>query len=655
MKRNLLCLSILLVLNHLAEAQTRYIVQFRDKASNPFSLNDPSGFLSQQAIDRRTKYQIAFDSTDLPVTPAYIDSIQNSGAVTLLNISKWLNSVSILTTDATAINKIRSFPFVLSAYSIAAKQSLPVTGREKFSIGKEITVNSLKEMDFFSNHFNYGFSLNQVTIHNGQFLHNIGLHGQGMTIGMLDAGFQNYLSLKSFDSARIKGRILGVYDFVAKDNSVNEDHPHGMQCFSTIAANIPGEFVGTAPKANFYLFRSENASSEYPIEEHNWVCAAERLDSAGGLVLSSSLGYNSFDAPFESFSHSYNDMNGNTTMAAKGADLAAKKGILVINSAGNEGGNSWGKIITPADGDSVLAVGAVNADSIAAGFTSRGPSGDGQIKPDVASLGVNTVVQLSNNVIGNNSGTSFAAPNLAGLATCLWQGFPEFNNMKIIDAIKRSTNNYHAPNNITGYGIPDMKKAFMVLVKDYSIANGTSSNCTTVLNWVSKDTRNMRYEIERMLPGQTAFLKVGETYGTGNVLSSHNYQFSDNLADLPAGTIVYRIRQVIDTNAAGFTADYIDTIQVSSSVSCVTADQVTLMPNPSIGLLTIKVSTLTEIPNRVIRVTNANGQLVAEMKRSQPVGTSFYDFPVIHLSSGVYYISIYKGNDLLITKELIRL
>jgi serine protease AprX len=655
MKRLLACLCIVFAINNSAEAQTKYIVRFRDKATNTNSLNDPSGFLSQKAIQRRTNHSIPYDSTDLPVTLRYIDSILSSGAVTVLNVSKWLNSVSIQTTDVNALNKINSFPFVISVNGIAAKTSGLFPERKKFIEGEERPASFFKQAGILSDHFDYGFSFNQVSIHNGQFLHNIGLRGQGMTIGMLDAGFQSYLTLKAFDSVRINGQILGVYDFVAKDNSVNEDHPHGMQCFSTISANIPGQFVGTAPKASFYLFRSENSSSEFPVEEFNWVCAAERVDSSGGDVISSSLGYNTFDSPFENYNHSYEDMDGNTTMAAIGADLAAKKGILVINSAGNEGGNSWGKIITPADGDSVLAVGAVNSDSIPAGFSSRGPSSDGQVKPEAVSVGVNTIVQLTNNNIGTNSGTSFSAPNLAGLSTCLWQGFPEFNNMKVIDAIKRSGNRYNDPNDIMGYGIPDMKKAFMILLKDYSLANGNASNCITNINWTSKDTRNMRYEIERKVQGQTSFLKIKEFYGSGNELQAHNYNFSEDLKDLPSGTIIYRIRQVIDTNAAGFFADYIDTVSVVSNISCVTADQVSLLPNPSAGPLTIKISTLTEVPNLTIRIFNSKGQLATEMKRSQMAGTSFYELPVHHLAGGKYYVTVYKGQELFVTKELIKL
>src|SRR5215204_5093887 len=475
-------LMLLSIIPQISKAQsTRYIIQFKNKATNPFSLSNPTAFLSPQAIERRTRFNIAIDSTDLPVTPRYIDSIRSAGAVTILNTSKWLNSISIQTTDAAALTKINSFSFVKTSQAIAARTT---AASDKFVDGQDHPSNtSHKETNLTADFFSYGSSFAQVHIHNGEFLHNIGLRGQGIIIGILDAGFQNYLTLRAFDSVRANGQILGVSDFVAHDGSVNEDNAHGMQCFSTIAANIPGQFVGTAPKANFYLFRTEDASSEYPIEEFNWVCGAERVDSVGGDIISSSVGYTTFNDPLSAYNHMYADMNGNITMAAIGADLAAKKGILVVNSAGNEGTNAWKYIVTPADADSVMAVGAVTTNGVVANFSSYGPSSDGQIKPDVASVGVATIIQYPNNTVGGGNGTSFACPNLAGLTTCLWQGFPEFNNMKIINALRQAASKASSPDDRIGYGIPDVKKALANLLKDFANLSGTVSNCTATIQW----------------------------------------------------------------------------------------------------------------------------------------------------------------------------
>ena len=651
---------ILVLLVSFGHAQMKYIVQFKNKANNPYSLNNPSAFLTQKAINRRAKHTIAFDSTDLPVTPVYVDSIRLSGAVIVLNASKWLNSVSIQTTDAAALTKIRSFPFVQSVTGIAARMMNATAQNPKFNEERIWqTETTLKATSITADVFNYGSSYAQIHIHNGEFLHDIGLRGQNMIVGMLDAGFNNYLTVKAFDSARNNNQILGVYDFVARDSSVNEDNAHGMETFSVIAANIPSQFVGTAPKANFYLFRTEDANSEYPIEEHNWVCGAERIDSLGGDVISSSIGYTTFDPPLAALSHTYGDMNGNTTMAAIGAGLAAKKGMLVVNAAGNEGSGSWKYIVTPADGDSVLAVGAVNASGAVANFSSYGPSSDGQVKPDVASVGVATTIESPSDFVTTSNGTSFAAPNIAGLATCLWQGFPEFNNIKIINALRQSGNKSSAPDDRIGYGIPDVKKAVMNLLKEFATSSANVSNCQTTLVWASKDVSSMKYEIERMLPGQTSFKKIAEQNGSGSVFGIRSaYQYQDMLTGISPGTISYRIRQVIDTNATGFTADYIGTVNINLQTACVdnNAVDVTLLPNPAKVFFTVKLTTPTASSSIVIQIFNSAGQLIQSLNKSKLAGTVYFDgISLLPLAKDKYYVSVYDGTKRIATKELIKL
>jgi serine protease AprX len=661
MKRLLGCVITVFVLIHISEAQaTRYIVRFRDKGLNPFSLNNPSTFLTQRAITRRSRYSTPLDSTDLPVTPRYIDSVRLSGTVTILNASKWLNAVSIQTSDAAALAKINSLPFVRSVSGAALRTAGPVANNDKFQIQKEQQPSaSLRETGVNVDFYNYGTSFAQVHIHNGEFLHNIGLRGQGMVIGMLDAGYNNYLTVTSLDSVRAKGQILGVYDFVAHDSSVNEDYQHGMECFSAIAANLPGQFVGTAPKSNFYLFRTEDAATEYPVEEFNWVCGAERVDSLGGDVISSSLGYTTFDAPLTSQSHSYGDMNGNTTMAAIGADLAAKKGILVVSAVGNDGTNAWHYLSTPADADSVMAVGAVTATGAVASFSSYGPSSDGQVKPDVASVGAGTIIQFPNNAIGGGNGTSFACPNLAGLTTCLWQGFPEFNNMHIINAVRQAGSKASSPDDRLGYGIPDVKKALTNLLMEFATASGTVSNCTATIQWTSKDVSSMKYEIERKLPGQTSFTKLTEANGTGTVFGTRpSYQYQDLLSGVNPGTISYRIRQVIDTSAAGLTSVYIDTVTVNLQAACVQADvtEVVIAPNPAHDHLTVRVTTPDASSNIVIRIFNSTGQLMASLNKSKLAGTAFFEnISLVRFAKDKYYVSVYDNNKVIATKELIKL
>ncbi|HEY0067837.1 MAG TPA: S8 family serine peptidase, partial [Flavisolibacter sp.] len=390
----------------------------------------------------------------------------------------------------------------------------------------------------------------------------------------------------------------------------------------------------------------------------------ERADSSGADLISSSLGYNTFDDP--SYNHTYAEMNGNTTMVARGADLAAKKGILVVNSAGNEGNLPWKYIASPADGDSVLAVGAVNAAGNVAGFSSYGPSSDGQVKPDVASQGQGTTIQGSGGNVTAGDGTSFSAPNMAGLATCLWQGFPNVNNMRIVNALRQAGSIASAPNDRIGYGIPDMRKAVMILLKEMATSSASISNCKTSLSWTSKDYLGMKYEIERKLVGESSYTKVGEVAATGTDFrnTTQSYTYGDTLINAQAGSISYRIRQVLDTASASFYGDYIDTVDISLAASCITTSidpvpgtesLIRILPNPAHGQFTLQMKTQAPVSQLTIRIVNAKGQLVSSIRKSKPGGPASFDIPIHHLASGKYFVSVYDGQKLLATRELVKL
>src|SRR5664279_6186072 len=387
---------------------SKYIVRFKDKAGTPFTVGNPATYLSAKAIERRTKQNIAIGETDLPITPRYIDSVRLAGAVTILNNSKWLNEVCIATTDSAALAKINSMPFVITSQPVMQPVSIQNTGNNKFN--EQInSITSSQGTNNIQDFYNYGNSYAQIHIHEGEFLHDKGFHREGMSVAILDAGFYHYLNLPAFDSVRNHNQVKETYDYVANETSVNEGHPHGMECFSIMAGNIPGELVGSSPGANYYLYRTEDVSSESPVEEQNWAAAAERADSIGVDVISTSLGYTLFDNPV--FNHTYADMNGNTTIIARAADFAAKKGMIVVAAAGNDGADAWHFISTPADADSILAVGAVNSSGVVASFSSYGPSADGQVKPAVASVGVATALSSPNGQVISGNGTSFATPN----------------------------------------------------------------------------------------------------------------------------------------------------------------------------------------------------------------------------------------------------
>lgn len=465
-----LFLPLLIIISCALEANAQYpkhIIQLKDKGSNSFQLNNPSAYLSARAIARRTRYNIPVDSADLPITSRYIDSLRLAGNVTILSTSKWLNQVLIQTTDQNALNKIRSFPFVSSANAAGFRTRTDSSQRVRFTEEvRPIEASPSQVARTTVDHFNYGNSYDQVHIHEGEFLHNRGFRGENIQIAVLDAGFLNYKNISAFDSIRKNNQVLGERDFVTFDNSVNEDNSHGMFCLSILSANWPNRMVGTAPKANYWLLRTENAASEYPIEEHNWVVGAEFADSTGTDMISSSLGY--FDFDDHSFDHTYADFYKNITTVTRGATMAAKKGMIVMNSAGNEGSSSWRYLGFPADADSVCAVGAVNGAGVIANFSSYGFPG--KVKPNIVSVGVGTVIAGLNDQPSSGNGTSFSNPNVAGLIACLWQAFPQFNNMKILDAVYKSSDRYNAPTDRQGFGIPNFKTAYRLLKADQNSA-----------------------------------------------------------------------------------------------------------------------------------------------------------------------------------------
>jgi hypothetical protein len=553
---------------------TRYIVKLKNKGTNPYSLSNPSQYLSVRALQRRARYNIAIDSADLPITPRYIDSIRMAGAVTILNTSKWLNQVAIQTTDAAALAKINGFSFVISAAPIASivqPNDQPVNKKMDTIV---TTTGDPNPPQIISDYYSYGQSYGQVHLHNGEFLHNRGFRGQGMQMTVLDAGFYHYLSLPTFDSMRNNNQVLGTWDFVAGNASVDEDHTHGMNCLSTIAANMPGVFMGTAPKASFYLYRTEDVASEYPIEEQNWAAGAERSDSLGVDVCSVSLGYFTFDNSI--FNYTYADMNGDNTISARAADIAAKKGMLIVLAAGNEGNGAWHYIITPSDADSVIAVGAVNTSGVIGSFSSYGPSSDGQIKPCVAAVGVNAVIaNPSTGQPSFGSGTSFACPNMAGLTTCLWQAFPEVNNMGIISSLQAAANRATNPDNRTGYGIPDMKKAFVLLVKQLYTQQVSFANCKTTLQCTAKTDSVISIIIERKLPTDINYSTLTTLTSTGGFVAN-NFSYTDDLTNLANGLIKYRFKMIV----AADTSFFLDSATVNYNTNC-TALPVTITGQPS--------------------------------------------------------------------------
>lgn len=544
---------------------SRYIIRLKDKTGTPYSINNPSQFLTQRSINRRTRYSIPIDETDLPITPRYLDSIRSVPNVSIHNASKWLNQVCIITTDAAALDRVNAFDFVLSSSAIAARVSSTKQQRNKLrglenSFSEPVTASAGNATD----HYDYGSSYDQVHMHNAEFLHNYGFRGQGMQMCITDDGFFNYTTLPTFDSVRNNNQILGAWDFVSNNGIVEDDDSHGMKCFSTIAANMPGSFVGTAPSASYYLYRTEDLFSEYPVEEQNWLAAAERADSLGIDVFSVSLGYTTFSN--STFNYTYEDMDGNSTTISQGVNLAAKKGMLVVAAAGNDGNSTWRYVSTPGDADSALTIGAVNVSRQPAGFSSYGPNSDGQIKPDVAAVGSGAIVAGSSSgtpVSGN--GTSFACPIMAGIATCLWQAFPEIKNMDIIQGLRQSADQFAFPDDRKGYGIPDVKKAFVSFIKQLrTFSANLTDDCHVIFSFQIKAAQNMNVVIERKLPSDVDYVVVNTQLFNGN-FSNRGLGYTDDLTDYTSGVnIKYRIKMNIGTD----TSFYLDSATIFYATQC---------------------------------------------------------------------------------------
>ncbi len=431
-------------------AQNYFWIGFTDKNGTAYSLDAPEDYLSQRAIERRASQNIPIDSLDLPVNQTYIDSVLTLG-VNLVHASKWLNGITIATS-------YENLDF-LKDWSFVEEVQLTKLGVQTKSLVNKFEAESYPLEPIDTSY--YGESVYQVGMLGGQFLHDRGYKGQGLQIAVLDAGFYAADYLPAFDSLWANNQILGTRDFVNPESDFFSTATHGMSVLSCMGGNIPGQLIGTAPHASYWLLRSEDDASEYIIEEDNWVAAAEFADSVGADVINSSLGYYTFDDP--STNHTYADMDGRTTRVTRGANIAASKGMLVFVSAGNERNDPWFRIIAPSDGEKVIGVGAVDRNLVPAYFSSAGPAYDGKIKPNVAALGYQTVLQISGGPVSYSYGTSFSSPVMAGMATSLWQMFPEKTAVEMKEAIEMSASQYTSPDSLVGYGIPNMELAAELL------------------------------------------------------------------------------------------------------------------------------------------------------------------------------------------------
>ncbi len=427
------------------------MVFFSDKVGSLHSTTVPETFLSSRAILRRTKQNISMVEEDLPVVQAYVARIQNEG-VTVVYSTKWLNGVLVECSNA-QLATLEVLPFVISV-EFVAPGGRPPGGRIK-SMGKFKGYSERQaESDI------------QLSMLGIDAMHNAGYRGEGMLIAILDAGFPGADTISFFKHVFNEGRFDAItsYDFVSGGSNVFRHHNHGTNVWSTIAAFKNGQFSGGAYKANFILFVTEDSDTEFRVEEYNWLFAAEKADSAGVDIISTSLGYTTFDD--SSMDYSASNLDGQTTVITRAAEIAASKGMAVVASAGNAGQGSPTTIGGPADGENVLAVGSVTSASTISSFSSIGPSADGRIKPDVVAMGSSVSVISANGFLTSLSGTSFAAPLTTSLIAGLWQMLPDLTAKELLDTIRGRASQASNPDNLLGYGIPNFNYLVTTINED---------------------------------------------------------------------------------------------------------------------------------------------------------------------------------------------
>ncbi len=424
---------------------------FIDKGDNTqlqSSLSKAQADLTMRSRMRRAKVMPdghLVDHYDLPVRPEYLQAVRDCG-LQIHTVSKWLNAVSVTGSDA-QLARAGQLSFVASVAPVCCGRRRPVADEprtlRKWTAGAGL---------------DYGPSLAQNSLMNVPAVHDQAITGQGVLVAVFDTGFR--LNHEAFSSLR----VLAKYDFINKD--ANPDYEpgdatsqisHGTQVLSALAGYSPGYLIGPAFSSEFLLAKTEVTSSETAIEEDFWIAAAEWADSLGADIITSSLGYNDW--------YAYENMDGNTAPITRAADLAVKKGILVLAAAGNEGAGSWKYVLAPADGDSVLAIGAVNNLGTVASFSSRGPTFDGRIKPDIMAMGVGVSCiavpgeQGTGRGYTSNGGTSLATPLAAGVAALILSAHPDLTPMQVRAAMVQTADRFHNPNNDYGYGLIDALKA----------------------------------------------------------------------------------------------------------------------------------------------------------------------------------------------------
>jgi len=430
-------------------------VEFSDKNNTPYCTCRPAEFLSARALERRAVAGIAVVENDLPVNPAYLNALETNG-VQLHTTSRWLNAAAVIS-DTSAIKNLRQLAFVKNVTYIGPhlryRNPPNRPSKKRQPLTESPTVPGASR---------WGYAALQNNLLGVPLLHMAGHRGTGKWVAVMDGGFTNTDTIPLFDSVALQHRLYAAHDFVEHDSGLYEAAQHGTSVLSVMAANLPGYFVGTAPDATYFLLKTEDTGGEFPVEETNWIAGAEWADSAGVDIINASLGYTQFNDT--TLGHRYWELDGRTAIGSRGATIAATKGMIICNSAGNEGDSPWRHLGVPADAPGLIAVGAVGFDEKRAAFSSLGPTADGRIKPDLMAPGDEVVTAGNVGIkLGGSSGTSLASPMLAGALASLWSAFPDRPAREVLDAVYAVADQSADPDNERGYGLPNMTLAWLQL------------------------------------------------------------------------------------------------------------------------------------------------------------------------------------------------
>lgn len=518
--------SLFLLILGLSFAQDLVLVKFADKPSSQYYYDNPLEMLSQKALDRRVKYNIALNIQDVPVEASYVTQVEALG-VEPIAVSKWFNGIFAWLTES-QVTQMEALAFVEEVESFVRTDAprIIVSMGDKFA-GEIQDTNGINGI--FD--FNYGVTGPQVEQLKLDYLHNLGFTGDGITIAVMDNGFPGVNTVGGFSYIRDNGQIKGGFNFIENNENIYARGTHGTVVLSTIGGYIENQYVGTAIDADFYLFITENTDHELPDEEVFWIAAAERADYFGVDVINTSLGYNEFDD--SRYNYVYEDMDGQTAFISRGAQIAAEKGIMVVNSAGNSGNSEWHYITAPADGIDVFTIGSVNQYGTPSGFSSYGPTADGRIKPDVDARGTEAAIIRTNGQIDYSNGTSFSSPIMAGAMACFIQAYPNEHPSNVRQIVRQSANMFGNPTNQMGYGIPNFEEAYnsLMSVVDVSSANSVSvyPNPTSGILNIQSDQNIQNIQLISV---------------EGKIIRNYQAQNQINLSELPKGVYVVKVKLV---------------------------------------------------------------------------------------------------------------